>query len=373
MEPRTLSASSIKCFEDCEAMYHAHYIDRVKEGSGAAADLGTSVHTACEEWVNAGAPADLDILLKQFEQDAIMHGLNQEMIKDGRVMLQDFYNRWQENEPYKVLVTEVKETFSLKVGNKTVQVTYIWDRGDQLPDGSIEVVDYKTWRKILDGEDMRSTIQVRIYALSAAIKYKDDNPPAIWVTLDQMRTTGPVSVKFTREDNQATWRYLKDVYSRILASDGTKMTINENCRYCVRKADCPELAKAIEVGNIQRLRAYPEQAAERLAELKAARNAVSDTISQLEDFMSELLDEYEVPVINYPSGVQVKLEVRKSRKIEHHGVNRVLGLDPLARLSLPEIDEILAGDSITDEQKWELKKYVTTTASGKATAVFPKR
>jgi len=166
---------------------------------------------------------------------------------------------------------------------------------------------------------------------------------------------------------------VKDVYQRILASDGTKMTINENCRYCARKADCPELAKAMEVGNIQRLRAYPEQAAERLAELKAARNAVSDTISQLEDFMSELLDEYEVPVINYPSGVQVKLEVRKSRKIEHHGVNRVLGLDPMARLSLPEIDEILAGDSITDEQKWELKKYIVSTASGKATAVFPKR
>jgi len=372
MEPRTLSASSIKCFEDCEAMYHAHYIDRVKERSGAAADLGTSVHTACEEWVNAGAPADVDLLLKQFDQDAIMHGLNQEMIKDGRKMLRDFYDRWQEFPPHEVLTTEVKETFPLKVGNKTVQVTYIWDRGDRMPDGSIDVIDYKTWRKVLDAEDMRSTIQVRIYALSAAIKYKRDEPPAIWVTLDQMRT-GPVSVKFTREDNQATWRYLKDVYQRILASDGTKMTINENCRYCVRKADCPELARAIEVGNIVKLRNDPMRAATRLAELKAARNAVSDTIAQLEDFMSELLDEHEVPVINYETGVQVKLEVRKSRKIEHHGVNRVLNLDPLARLSLPEIDEILAGDQITDEQKWELRKYVTTTANAKATAVFPKR
>lgn len=372
MEPNTLSASAIKCFENCEVMFKAHYIDRIREESGAAADLGTSVHTACEEWVVAGCPDDLGFLIQKFEQDAVQHGLDATMVGDGKKMLKDFFFRFQENPPHEILSTEVKESFPIKVGGKTVQVSYIWDRGDRMPDGSIEVVDYKTWRKVVDAEDMLQMVQVRIYALSAAIRYKSENPPWIWVTLDQMRT-GPVSVKFSREENAATWRYLKDVYARILASDGSRRTINEDCRYCAVKADCPALNNAIQGGNIQRLRANPELAATRLAELKAGRNAVDDTISQLEDFMEELLEENQVPIITYPSGLKVTMTIRKSRKIEHLFVNRILGLDPSAKLSLAEIDEILAGDTIDDDTKAQIRKHIKSTASGKATAFFPKR
>lgn len=372
MKPATLSASAIKTFEDCEAMFRAHYVDKIRESSGAAAALGTDVHTAAEKWVQAGCSDDVDVLLKQFERDAVMHGLDKTMVTDGRKMLRDFHKRWQENPPHQVLTTEVKNSFTIKANGQEVRVNYIWDRGDEMEDGSIEVVDYKTWRKVADAEDMRQMIQVRIYALSAAIEYKHKNPPWIWVTLDQMRT-GPVSVKFSREDNAATWGYLKDVWARIQASDGAKRTINENCQYCALKADCPALQQAIQAGNIARFRANPELAATRLAELKAARSAVDMTISELEEIMDELLAEHAVPIIIYPSGVNVKMTIRQNRKPEHPMINRVLGLDPSAKMTLAELDELLAGDTITDETKAQVRKYITTTASGRATAFFPKR
>jgi RecB family exonuclease len=372
MEPVRLSASSIKCFEDCEVMFRAHYIDQVREGSGAAASLGTDVHTACEKWVQAGCPADVDFMIKLFDADAVMHGLDKTMLSDGRKMIREFYDRWMANPPHEVLTTEKKSTFTIKAKGKEIEVTYIWDRGDRMPDGSIEVVDYKTWRKVLDAEDMRQLVQVRIYALSAAIEYKSDDPPFIWVTLDQMRT-GPVSVKFNREDNAATWRYLKDVWARIQESEGIKRTINENCQYCALKADCPELKRAIDGGNIAKLRANPELAATRLAELKAARSAIDGTISGLEEFCEDLLAEHAVPIIIYPSGVNVKMTVRKNRKAEHLMINRVLGLDPSAKMSMQELDELLSGDSIDEDTKAQVKKYITTTASGRASAFFPKR
>lgn len=288
-------------------------------------------------------------------------------------MLKDFYERWLENPPHEVLSAEVKESFTIKSSDgREVQINYIWDRGDRHQDGSIEVVDYKTWRRMADAEEMRQLLQVRIYALSAAIRYKSDNPPAIWVTLDQMRT-GPVSVKFSREDNKATWAYLRDVYDRILASDGTRETVGDGCRYCVRKADCQTLLRAVEAGNIQKLRLDPARAAHRLAELKAARNATDALVSELEEFMGELLEEHEVPELDY-GHVKVKMTIRKNRKAEYERINRILaeiGYPPVN--SLNDVDVVLDDANIDIDIRANIKSFVTTSVSGKATAFFPKR
>lgn len=382
MQPRTLSATAIKSFEECEAMFNATYIERVREAGGAAADLGTAVHDSCQWWVEEGDPkygADpkaLTHLHDHFGQHAVKYGLDATMVKDGRKMLKDFLTRWQENPPHIVLSTEVKESFTIKSSaGDEIQVNYIWDRGDQHEDGSIEVVDYKTWRKVVDAQDMRQMTQTRLYALSAAIRYKAEEPPSIWVTLDQMRTS-PVSVKFTREDNRATWNYLKRVYDRILESDGTIETIGEGCLYCIRKAGCETLARATEVGNIQRLLDDPQRAATKLAELKAAKKATDGVIAQLEEFMEELLEQNQVPELTYDNGVVVKMTVRKTRKPEMERIAKLIGPDLMARygkMNLTELDIVLAGDDLDDEVKAEIRRHITTTATGKATASFPKR
>jgi len=379
MEPTSLSATAIKAFEQCEAMFKATYIDRVREASGAAADLGTAVHNSCEEWVKTGQAfldGSLDSLLADFDRQAVQFGLDETMVKDGRAMLKNFYARWVEAPPHEVVAVEVKESFTIKSSSgRTVEINYIWDRGDRHPNGDIEVVDYKTWRRVVDAEEMRQLAQVRIYALSAAIKFKAEEPPAIWVTYDQMRTA-PVSVKFTKEDNRATWNYLKEVYERILASDGTREQVGEGCRYCVRKADCKSLMRAIQAGNIQKLRMDPELAATRLAELKASKNAVDALISELEEFMEELLEEHEVPELAFDSGVVVKMTVRKSRKPEMERIARVVGPEIMARypsgMSLPDLDTLLAGEELDDDTKVQVRRLITTTVSGRATASFRK-
>lgn len=381
MEPTTLSATAIKTFESCEAMFKAQYVDRVREASGAAADLGTAVHDTLEwfvsEWIpaNDGDPKAESDLLEHFEHHAARYGLDSTMVKDGRKMLAEWLGRWEENPPHEVLSTELKESFTIKSSDgHEIDVVYIWDRGDRHEDGTIEVIDYKTWRKVMDAEEMRRTLQVRLYALSAMIKYKQAKPAAIWVTYDQMRTT-PVSVKFTRDDNLATWNYLKRVYDRILASDGSRETVNEDCRYCPRKATCPTLDAAITSGNIQRLRAQPEQAALRLAQLKAAKNAMETMMSELEEFMEELLEEHGVPELSFDTGVVVKMTVRRNRKPEMERIAKLIGPELMAKygkMGLTDIDELLKGDEIDEELKIEIQRHIKTTATGKATAVFKK-
>jgi RecB family exonuclease len=375
MKPTSLSATAIKSFEQCEAMFKATYIDRVREASGAAADLGTAVHNACEAWVKEGA-GSLDSLLADFDRQAVQFGLDATMVEDGTAMLKDFHSRWVEAPPHKVVAVEVKESFPIKSSSgEVVDVTYIWDRGDQHPNNAIEVVDYKTWRRVVDAEEMRQLSQVRIYALSAAIKFKELEPPAIWVTYDQMRTA-PVSVKFTKEDNRATWNYLKEVYDRILASDGTREQVGEGCRYCVRKADCQSLLRAVQAGNIQKLRMNPELAATRLAELKASKNAVEALISELEEFMEELLEEHGVPELAFDNGVVVKMTVRKNRKAQMERIARIVGPDIMARhpsgMSLPDLDALLAGDELDEDTKARIRHHIITTVSGRATASFRK-
>lgn len=382
MEPKTLSATAIKAFEDCEAGYKAMYIDRARQSSGVAADLGTAAHDAILGWtiddcMPIDDPGSEKLLLDRFEAKASALGLPSEQHEAGLKMLKKFHNRICQNPPHAVLSAEAKETFKLKVDGRTIEVTYIWDRCDQWADGSIEVVDYKSWFKQFSGSEAKRLLQVRIYALAAAIKFKEMNPPAIWVTLDQLRYDQPVSVKFTRDDQRNTYEYLKDVARRIFASDGTEETVNENCRYCIRKESCATLRKVLVASPDHILAtADPDDIALRATELKAAITAAEASLEQYADWIESFLEERQIPEFAFENGVIVKFSVTNRRKVDSERVAKVVGPEITSRyghFSMEDIDGLLKGDEITAKQKEQIKALIRPTTTTKPVAVFKKK
>ena len=328
MKPRTLSASAIKAYEACPAMYRAKYILRDPDPPGDPALRGTVVHAVLENWVaggfhlpdlSDGEKVDkIDELVELHYWQHFSHGNEYEFcVEQCRRWVQrtDFTGR-------EVLSTERKYRFELPTSRGKIPVSYIIDRTDRLEGGDIEGVDYKTWVRNITVQELRWDLQSRIYALALWIQYREAN--RIWITFDQTRFRD-IGVAFSQEDCKHTWRYLKNVAERILADDGTEERLNSECRWCPRKRVCSALKRHEKAGG--------RFADHDIAETAKRRHEVASQVKALEVFLDELdghllayaeaegEDDFEL------DGVVVQIASKGSRSVDQKALVGILGED----------------------------------------------
>ena len=373
---RSLSATSIKNYEDCPAMWEATSHTRIPSESGEAALLGTVCHEALEAFVRAEYHLmDREIQAKTLADlyQTIYHANfpSAKMFEDGRRMLMLWLERcdaeyWSNR---KVLSTEVKESFTLLLGpDRSVPVpfNFIWDRCDRihLNDGGefeIEVVDYKSWRVPRGADYIRDSIQGAAYALAAHQKYPDAT--RIWVTMDQLRH-GPVSVCYTAAEAEATLMRImlvgNKIFNTFASGSDFEEKPGEGCRYCIRKMTCNAVQQ---VENVK-----PLIKSENVNELARAfyrlTHAVKAQQAALEEIGSWLAAEAEhrdTTLIETESfNVSFKATGRRT-VTDPHRLAAIVGRDIMARdgsLPISQVDKLLKSDELSDRQKAEIKSLI---------------
>ncbi len=354
-----MSATSAAVYQDCPSYWKALYDgDRPPDPGSSAASLGTACHSVLEEWVlKEYYKRDADF----FEMEAIWAKVYHEMFDDperydeGLEMLKRWYGR-QEWHNREVLTAEVKQSFILKTSIGEIPFNYIMDRMDRLPDGSIEVVDYKTIMVPVTAESMKKRIQPRAYALAAKILYPD--APKIWVTYDMLRHD-PVGVVFNRDECAATWKYLHALMERIIADDKPIEKVGPNCRYCPRQFFCRALRMNENIGGVMSV-GTPEEMADRRAELWYATKAMENMIDQLDTHLLEHMEAEELfEIITEKHSVSAGAKSR--RNIDREVVADIVGTDIMARygtLRMGDIDGLLKGSELDDAQKSRLRHSI---------------
>lgn len=161
--PETFSFSQISCFLHCPLEYKYKYVYKLPLPGEAQLSFGVSIHKTLEKFLlavlqtNAVGQADLfgkkpgkvtvpkkDLLLKYYQEcwvdDWFPNKQNKEEYrKKGLELLDHFYQKFSADPK---LPKFLEKTFRLKLG-KYKFVGKI-DRGDINPDGTIDIVDYKT-------------------------------------------------------------------------------------------------------------------------------------------------------------------------------------------------------------------------------------
>lgn len=343
--------------------------------SGSAADLGSACHQTLEWLVDRGLhkTPDKKMLLKLFDEAYWTLFADRSRYDEGQAIMSKWFDRAaDELSRRNILSTELKEHFTLNVAGEEVDVTYIWDRCDEHADGSIEVIDYKSWMIPKQPEDMKKLIQPRMYALAAAIKYKDR--PAYWVTYDQLRYDD-VGIRFTREDNIETWKYLQALYARILADDGTTEHLNPECRWCIRAAVCDSLTRHAAVGGPLSFTDL-HAAADRRADLEAAMGALKVQVQNLDDFILAKCEEEDIIEFSTEK-TEVKVSISSRREIDTERAAHLLPADMVARyakLPITAVDKLLKEgglDSATQSAIKQLIRKKTTAPSVKTKPLSP--
>ena len=381
MEPKSLSASALQVYEACPARYQAEYIHRARGPANSAATLGTTVHAALELYVQAmlrNENPDQKYLLDMFRMQYLINfatsDIDTEEYRDGVKMLIDWHDRtdW---EGVVVLSCEVKESFPIPTSIGEIPYNYIWDRHDQIGETEFKVVDYKTNRWGINPQDLKKKIQARCYGLAAQIKHPEAS--RIWVEFDMLRHGGPVGIVFTREENAATWRWIKEKAEEIIKTPDEEVeeSLNPECLFCVRKQDCTALTLNIGVGGIFKI-AGSDEAVDRRAMLEWQSKAVTSAIKELDAII--LSEARESDVMDFESDLnRISITASSRRSADAEMIEKVIG-DELFDLyggrsfTMENVDKLLKGNQLDASQKAQLRGLVYMKKGEPRVKVEPK-
>ena len=354
---------------------------KTPQASSEPANIGTSVHYALEHFVE-------DVYLKGlYGWDEVKHlkayydlgyvetfnstNYDTDAYRDGAEIVAKWYERNKAGLPNKVLSVETKENFPIKTSVGEIPWNFIYDRLDQIDEETYEVVDYKTIRQYHTPEMLKKKIQPRSYALAAQIKFP--NAKRIWVSFDMLRHDGPVGVVFTREENADTYRYIKRAAERIIATDEDKAeeTLNEECKWCIRKTSCETLAAANAGGTVYGLSV--EQIAEKKLQIDSQILALKYAQEELDKQLlaeAENRDEFEFTAGNY----EVAITARSTRKPNSNAIINIVGPELAAKygnMTMTNIDKMLKSGELSDDMVRKIKANITTSWSEPSAKVKP--
>ena len=320
MKLTKLSATSVKRWLNCPRMWVAHYQaaddDRPAEMSGSAASLGSALHEAFEHWVADGyyleplTATDRELRMRELFHEAYWKRFaSGERYDEGN----ELALQWMERQNWvgrTVISTEEQLVFDLPTSAGPVRFTFIIDRLDELDNGDIEIIDYKSGVRNMTPDSLHENTQALIYALAVQRMYPNRN---IIVTMDMTRY-GTVGARFSKTRNRQTWEWLKEIAEDIIATpiDEAPETLSSECRWCVRKHECSVLQSHAAVTGVMSLD-DPDAAADRRLDVQHAIAALTSVQTELDEFLMDWSEENNLDQWATEGGTQVAIHSKASR------------------------------------------------------------
>jgi DNA helicase-2/ATP-dependent DNA helicase PcrA len=233
-----VSYSQVRAFMECPWLYKRIYADRVRPPATPSSSLGVSIHRALEAF-HRGGGGSLERLEACYD-DAWVHGgfsSPQEQIewhRKGLLVLGRYHAR-EAGRRSEILAVE--RDFLFPLGPHAVRGTI--DRIDRRPDGSVEVIDYKTHLDVASDEDAAQDLQLGMYGLGARAGLGLD---CAWLTWHFVAAGRRVSVPCDRSREPLILEVLERV-ADIIASGRPFGPEKANCPSCALRARCPRSAE----------------------------------------------------------------------------------------------------------------------------------
>lgn len=255
-----ISYSSLENFQNCPLKYKYSEIDKIKEPKTKEAIFGNYLHEVLK-WFYQQDPhfPSLEKLLEYYynhwpkankslsdtkkEEGFRWHNEQEEKdyFQEGIRILEEYYKK---NFPPKSIIMDLETRFEAvvdetpdKPGGKHI-LTGIIDRIDKLPDETIEIIDYKTGKRIPSQSEVDNNLQLSIYALGLQKKWPKIKLENLRLSLYFLKFGEKIETKKTPEDLAKTQKKIIDLIHEIQNSK-FEPKASPLCNWCGYKPICP--------------------------------------------------------------------------------------------------------------------------------------
>jgi RecB family exonuclease len=245
-----LNYSKIKTYQECPLLYKYKYIEGKREGLVPASSLGVSIHRTLEEYHSASN--DPSELLSYYDDCWLGVGYSSageqmEWYLKGKKMLEMYEQAEYER---KSVVDSTEREFIFQEGKWTFRGKI--DRTDKLPDGSWEIIDYKTGTDVDLTIPVTESLQLGIYAVGARRAWHMQKGKAtFYFTAFNTRSSAP----FEDFDEEKIIRTFIEVGEKIEAQDFSPN--HAHCEQCPFNTRCAQVVlpkeEKNETGNFEKI------------------------------------------------------------------------------------------------------------------------
>ena len=229
-----LSASDIETYRLCPLKYKFARVFRIPQESTINQRFGIVLHQVLERFHKSPAPSR-DELFELFETSWRRGGFGDSddelQFRERALHALDMYwerVRDQEGEP-----EWFERSFSFQLGPHLLRGRV--DRVDRLPDGSYELIDYKTGKAKTE-EDLRQDIQLSIYQMGARESWGVRTSAQSYM---YVMTGDKVPVAHTEEELDRVRATVEQIGEGILRQEFQPTPSQEICSFCDYRIICP--------------------------------------------------------------------------------------------------------------------------------------
>jgi DNA helicase-2/ATP-dependent DNA helicase PcrA len=240
----SLSATAVETYENCPLQFKFEREWKLSRQVHAAMQYGAAMHRVLLTYydsVRLGRTKSEEELLKLFQDDHGMSVIQDEYqrglyLNQGLQQLKDFLASTRSDVAPEVLHTE--EWFDVQIAGTKVAGRI--DRIDRAPDGSVNIVDYKTG-KARSQEDADESLQLSIYAMAASQKWGYHVGTLMFHNLEG---NVPVISKRTEFQLEEARERVRNV-ARGIAAGNFKPKPDFYCNFCAFRGLCPAKEKQV--------------------------------------------------------------------------------------------------------------------------------
>ncbi len=326
-----LSYSAIDSYRTCGLKYKFQYVDRIKEPKSKEQVFGTIVHSVMRYIHTPGVVQPtleeaLNFFSRHWNDDLYPDEREkQAAFSQGVDIVRRYYDR---NDPSAVTVVDLESRFALEIGESGHVIAGIIDRIDVRPDGTFEIIDYKTAKKMPPQEKIDNDLQLSIYLKAFLNRYPEEakNLEKITVSLYFLRH----GVKLSSTRTRAQLEELDaDFLSTIADIEAEKFEPNLNplCDYCGYQKLCPLWKnKFLEEMTVEDEEA--KRAAVEMVEIRDAMKSERMRLGKLQEILLRYMEQKDVDRV-FGDGAIVGKSSRKTYAYDEDALRLVL--EPLGK------------------------------------------
>jgi DNA helicase II / ATP-dependent DNA helicase PcrA len=239
-----LSATAVENYETCPLQFKLEREWRIPRDVPAAMQYGASIHRVLRTYfdsVRQERTLSDEELIDLFRADLAESVIDDPYQRDlyeqqGIRQIRDFLAALRRSPAPRVLHTE--EHFEVRVGSATVAGRI--DRIDDLGDGRVAIVDYKTGKPRAQ-KDADESLQLSIYAIAAKEKWGYEADRLVFYNLEEASAVTTARGRLQLEEAKAK---VQDVADQIEAGQFAAKP-GYHCRFCAYRNLCPATEKPL--------------------------------------------------------------------------------------------------------------------------------